>query len=224
MAQSCCVFSLLQNHQELTSIPGAPRDVSVKGFQARVVVFLRSEVESAGGALEALETRVSRWLPQYTRAALHSLPGRLEAVARKALPHVVIAVLRVLSRGMLTAARFQQFGRRCLLCSHGADDLRHYRTCESLRAYACAQVPPCAAAGAAWFDNLVMLHPSDGVSFDVQRCLVLDAFCHVHHRRRLGLVPSHVPTIQLFEARASMQRKRFPHLLMRPLARPPPAS
>eukprot|EP00959_Pyramimonas_sp_CCMP1952_P062655 1310007-Pyramimonas_sp.AAC.1 len=78
------------------------------------------------------------------------LRTRLRAVERATCTHLATTVLRVLSRGACTSARFHANDRGCCFGCAAPDDLLHYKSCDRFRDLALHRLPGLEALPTPW--------------------------------------------------------------------------
>ena len=126
---------------------------------------------------------------------------------------LVVAVLRILCRGVWTSARFHSHPRGCLFgCREGRDDLSHYQHCPKVSGFFSSWARPLFPLGFA--APLPVLCCVDGRAPDTKRdvalCTLAECFVHTHSQFRLRLVSASTPPDAVFEGRLRMLMLRHP--------------
>ena len=151
---------------------------------------------------------MTAWLPSITVRHVGVCIMQLKAICKATLPYIGLASLRVLSRSVCTAARFQSRNKRCCFgCTDAYDDLRHYAACPVLQAFAIrlfGELMPLAPPSQPWLCGLLPLQRRSA-TIRLLSAAFIDAFLSAHSQWRHGVTTS---PLTAMEARLRQQSKR----------------
>ena len=197
-------------------------DILAPGFrrgcepiQARVHKHLRGLRPNITPLIH-LQTRIGRWLKEVSIGVMLNLRIRLRAVEKASCTHLTTGIIRVLSRGVCTSARFHGTDRGCCFQCGGPDDMLHYKCCPVLRRLALRWIPGVENlpglwrreldSAEDWFSVVSLLGPRWGRDRDLACAAILDAFLKTHTHHRLG---TRVCPTSIFHARLRLLARRY---------------
>ena len=96
-------------------------------IQARVHKHLRG-LRTEIAPLIHLQVRIGRWLGAVSISVMVALRSRLRAVEKATCTHLSAGIIKILSRGVCTSARFHGIDRGCCFKCGGSGDMLHYKS------------------------------------------------------------------------------------------------